>query len=320
LLSLAPGIGSASAPRGLVADGVLGHTGEQIVKIPVTSLSAICSMAVVLTVGCSSMRSTPATPLPPGAAALGYTKCIINERPAVADIAPGRNGHFKWFSGQWYSKTCPTLGHYEMIDGVLAIKLGGNLVSTPLDFSDGVLPLLPGDKGFYVEFDVRLSDNDPDHWPAVWLMPAEHDGKRDCYAGDPPHYERFMELDVDEGGFGPGLTGTVHSTYGVWPKWDHVQNPNNVSRTPLDRSQWHTFGASYDPGKQQVTWWVDGQEQMSAGAPYVPAVAARQHFYLILSCQSHKEKKPHYTFVSGVRAYVPPQSPLPAVAPMRRPK
>ena len=252
-----------------------------------------------------------AASVPPGAAALGYTKCLINERPTAADIAPGRNGNYKWFSGQWYSKTNPSLDHYETQNGVLAIKLGGNLVSTPLDFSQGQLPLLAGADGFYVEFDVRLSDNDPDHWPAVWLMPAEHDGKRDHYEGDPPGFERFMELDVDEGGFGPGLTGTVHSTVGVWPKWKHVQNPNNVSRIPLDRSQQHTFGASYDPVQQKVTWWVDGQQQMSAGAPYVPAVAARQHFYLILSGQSHGAKKPHYTFISGVRAYVPPRSPRP---------
>lgn len=250
--------------------------------------------------------------IPPGAAALGFTKCVIDETPTTADIASGRNGStHKWFSGQWYSKTAPSLDHYEMRNGVLALKLGGNLVSAPLDFSQGNLPLLPGAEGFYVEFDVRLSDNDPDHWPAVWLMPAEHDGKLDHYEGDPPGFERFMELDVDEGGFGPGLTGTVHSTEGIWPNWKHIQNPNNVSRIPIDRSQTHTFGASYDPVQQKVTWWLDGVQQMSAGTPYVPTVAARQHFYLILSGQSHGAKKPHYTFISGVRAYVPPTSPLP---------
>jgi hypothetical protein len=90
-----------------------------------------------------------------------------------------------------------------------------------------------------------------------------------------------------------------------------VQNPNNVSRVPLDRSRKHTFGASYEPARRRVTWWVDGQRQMGAGAPYVPAVAAQQHFYLILSGQSHGAKKPHFTFISGVRAYVPPSSPLP---------
>lgn len=253
--------------------------------------------------------------VPPGAAALGYTKCVIDERPCVADIAPGKSGDYKWFSGQWYNAKPPSLDHYQMVNGELALKLGGDLVSAPRDLSvPGRLPALPGDKGFYVEFDVRLSDNDPDHWPAVWLMPWEHNGRQeDSYAGDPKGFERFMELDVDEGGFGPGLTGTVHSSEGVWPKYKHVQNPNNVRREPLDRSKRHTFGASYDPLTKTATWWLDGVRQMSATSPYVPDIAARQHFYLILSGQSHGKQKEHLTFVSGVRAYVPPASPLPAV-------
>ncbi|MBM3477135.1 MAG: hypothetical protein FJX75_28030 [Armatimonadetes bacterium] len=259
-----------------------------------------------------------ATPVPPGAAALGYTKCILDEHPTAADIAPGKNGDYKWFSGQWWAGEGPSLDHYRTQDGVLVLSLEGDLVSTSRDFSGAKLPLLPGPDGFYVEFEVRLSDNDPDHWPAVWLMPAEHNARQeDHYEGDPPGYERFMELDIDEGGFGPGLTGTVHSTCGVWTKEhgypEHVQNPNNVSQTPLDRSQWHIFGGSYDPKQQQVTWWVDGQEQMSAGAPYVPEVAAKQHFYLIISNQTHGAKKPYDMFVRGVRAYVPPGSSLPTV-------
>jgi hypothetical protein len=248
---------------------------------------------------------------PPGAAALGYTKRVIHESPTAADIAPGKNGDYRWFSGQWYSQTPPSLDHYRTRGGALALDLGGDLVGAPRDFSRGRLPLLPGADGFYVEFDVRLSDNDPDHWPAVWLMPAEHDGRHDHYPRDPADFERFMELDVDEGGFGPGLTGTVHSTQGVYPRWQHVQNPNNVSPLAIDRSQEHTFGASYDPARREVTWWLDGQRLMSAGSPYVPAVAAKQHFYLILSAQSHGANRPYLMFVRGVRAYVPPGSPLP---------
>jgi hypothetical protein len=45
--------------------------------------------------------------VPPGAAALGYTKCVIREIPTAADVAPGHNGDYKWCSGQWYSKTVP---------------------------------------------------------------------------------------------------------------------------------------------------------------------------------------------------------------------
>ena len=265
--------------------------------------------------GCAAFNAAFETPVPPGAAALGYTKCVIDERPSVTDITSDKNGDFEWFSGQWYSSKPPTLDHYRMVDGTLALTLGGDLVSAPRDFSaPGRLPALPGDKGFYVEFEVRLSDNDPDHWPAVWLMPWEHNGRQeDHYAGDPKGFERFMELDVDEGGFGPGLTGTVHSWSAVWPKYQHVQNPNNVLKTPLDRSQRHTFGASYDPLTKTATWWVDGVRQMSATAPYVPDIAAKQRFYLIIGAQSHGKNTDYLMFVSAVRAYVPPSSPLSAL-------
>ncbi len=250
-------------------------------------------------------------PIPPGAAALGYSRCLFNERPVAEDVAPGRNGDYTWFSGQWYARgDGPSLDHYTSVNGELAIAQGGDLVSTPRDFSAGKLPLLPGAAGFYVEFEVRLSDWHKDHFPAVWLMPAEHNGRKpDHYEGDPPGFERWMEFDIDEGGFGPGLTGTVHSWTGIWEEgYQHVQNGNNVSKTPLDRTQRHTFGGSYDPRTQTVTWWVDGELQMSATAPYVPEVAAKQNFYLIMGAQSHGQKIPYTMFISGVRAYTKPEA------------
>ena len=255
--------------------------------------------------------------VPEGAATLGYTKCIIDQRPTAADVTPKLQGSYKWFSGQWYASPKPPMSNYSTHDGVLVLSLDGDLVSAPNDFSASKLPLLPGADGFYVEFETWLSDNDPDHWPAIWLMPSEHSGKQlDQYPGDPAGFERWMELDVDEGGFGPGLTGTVHSWHGIWGKgkgYEHVQNPNNVPKTALDRSKKHIFGASYDPATKTVTWWVDGVKQMSAGPPYVPDVAAKQHFYLIISAQTHGKKKEYSMFVSGVRAYVPPTSTVPEV-------
>jgi hypothetical protein len=243
--------------------------------------------------------------VPPGAAALTYTLCVINEHPTAADIAPGSSGDYKWFNGQWW-ETPPPPADYSTVSNVLALSLGGDLVSTPRDFSAGALPVLSGSNGFYVEFDVRLSDTNQDHWPAVWLMPVEHNAQmQDSYPGDPPGFERWMELDVDEGGWGPGLLGTVHSWTGIWPDFRSISNPNNLSPVALDRSRKHTFGGSYDPLARRVAWWVDGELQMYAAAPYVPAVAAKQHFYLILSAQTHGKNIPYSMFVSGVRAYVP---------------
>jgi len=286
-----------------------------IKPIGILSALAACSLFCIAAWGAGA-----APPVPPGAEALQFTKCVIDERPTDADIAPGSSGSYKWFSGQWYmGDKAPSHDHYSTQHGVLVLSLGGDLVSAPRDFSAGKLLLLPGADGFYVEFDVRLSDNDPDHWPAVWLMPAEHNGKQqDRYPGDPAGFERWMELDVDEGGFGPGLAGTVHNWTGIYPAYKNAQNPNNVPSVPLDRSRKHTFGASYDPGRQTVTWWVDGVMQMSATAPYVPEIGAKQHYYLILSAQSQGAKKPYSMFVSGIRAFVSPPSALPDVHRGRR--
>jgi hypothetical protein len=279
-------------------------------RIALSMLPLVCLIAL------AGAQAAPA--VPPGAAALGYTKAVIDEHPNTADIAPGRTGSFKWFDGPWYSGTAPTPEHYSMRDGVLVISLGGDLNSTARDSSPGTLPLLPGADGFYVEFAVQLSDQDPDHWPAVWMMPVEHSGKQlDHYEGDPAGFERWMELDVDEGGFGPGLTGTVHSWTGIWhgnPDYARIMNRNNVLQTPLDRSQKHIFGASFDPVKMQVTWWVDGVQQHTASGDCVPEIARKQNFYLIMGAQTHGAKKPYDMLVSSVRAFVPPTSKLPAVA------
>jgi hypothetical protein len=257
--------------------------------------------------------STMAQGVPPGAAALGYTNCVINDSPTAAEIAPGNSGNYQWFSGLCLVPQI-SLTNYSTVSNVLALNFTTNhldLVSTPRDLSTGALPVLAGSNGFYAEFDVWLSDNNPDHWPGVWLMPVEHDPpthELDCYSGDPPGFERWMELDVDEGGWGPGLAGTVHSWSGIFQVpfiYNNLQNPNNIVSTALDRSQKHTFGASYDPMQQQVAWWVDGVYQMSAGSPYAPTIATQQHFYLILSTYSHGQNIPYSMYISGVRAYVP---------------
>ncbi len=244
--------------------------------------------------------------LPLGAAKLNYSNKIIDERPTSHDIAEGNKGSYKWFSGQWYNNYPPSLNHYTTMNGVLAISLHGDIVSTARDFSSGLIPLLAGSKGFYVEFDIQLSDNDPDHFPAVWLMPIEHNLKKDDhYMGDPPEFERWMELDVDEGGFAPGVTGTVHSWEGIYPQYSGLQNKNHRSHFAINRAEKHSFGASYDPKNNQVIWYLDDRMLHSASSPFVPEIAKKQNFYLIISAQSHGMNKPYTMYVSRVRAYIP---------------
>jgi hypothetical protein len=245
--------------------------------------------------------------IPVGAASMGFTKCVINEtgiRPE--DVSPDRKGLYKWFSGRWYDRETPAAAKYVLDeDGVFTMLGGGDLSSVPPTYPDrGALPLLPGKDGFYVEYTVSLSDMDQDHASAFWLMPSER--RRGNTA------DWFMEIDVDEAQFGPGLTGTVHN---LWEAegGGHIQNPNNVCRSKLDRTKPQTFGASYDPATRTVMWWWENYYQMQAGTPYVPAVAEGQNFYLILTAKMNKLRKPYKMHVHAVRAFVPASSSLEAV-------
>jgi hypothetical protein len=248
--------------------------------------------------------------VPRGAAELGYTKLLIDEHPVAADISGDRNGHSKWFSGLFYSNKPMGRDDFKTTDdGLLQLGPGASMVSTPKDFSDGALPVLSAAKGFYIEYEVKISDNDNDHWPAVWSEPVEHNlHAQDHYPEDPAGYERWMELDVDEGGFGPGTCSTAINWEGIYPHYTKHQNGNNVSHVPLDRTQWHTYGASYDPKQKKVKWWLDGEEVVSTTTPNVPDIAAKQHYYIIIGNQTHKKRLPYMMFLRAVKAYVPDDS------------
>jgi hypothetical protein len=251
---------------------------------------------------------------PPGAAALGYTNCIINDTPTAAEIAPGTNGNYKWFRGNWWQSPAPSITNFSTVSNALTLNFTGaslDLQDTPIDFSAGALPTLIGSNGFYAEFDVQLSDNNQDHWASVWVQSRQLGTGQDTYSPpDPVGFVRWMEFDIQESGWGKGLTGTIHSWTGTnAANVASLSNPNSADPTPLDMSQKHTFGGSYDPIHQQVTWWVDGVLQMSAGPPYVPAIGAQQQFFLILSAYSHGLNLPYTMYVSGVRVYVPSPAP-----------
>ena len=76
----------------------------------------------------SSSSLSPSDPVPPGAAALGYTRVLINETPTVADIAPNttRTGHYKWFSGQWY-ETPPSQFKYVVVPFLPVVVVLGRM-------------------------------------------------------------------------------------------------------------------------------------------------------------------------------------------------
>jgi hypothetical protein len=260
---------------------------------------------------------------PAGAQSLGYVRRVFCVAPTLADITDNDAISAKLYSGSWYNKSPAPLSLYSMSGGMLVLTNGGGVITETRRSSTGALPMLLGSAGFYVEFAERLSDNDPDHWPAVWLMPQEHNARHDDHvAGDPSDYERWMELDVDEGGFNAGHHGSLINWYGKHPNYEHQNFGNDPSSTfGMDRTQEHIFGLSYDPTGKKVTWWVDGAAVGSVSSASVPSIVNNYHYYLIIGNQNHGANRPYKMYVryfsawstsvfpnppSGVRAVTPP--------------
>jgi hypothetical protein len=255
---------------------------------------------------------------PPGAAALGYSQLVFCDAPNVSDIDYSANGSStKLYAWSWYNSSPSSPSLYAQVGGELAMQLHGGLNTQTHKSKAGLLPLLHAGDGFYVEFSEHLSDNNSDHWPAVWLMPEEHDGHHHDYvAGDPPGSERWMELDVDEGGFNTGHHGAMINWWGSWPNYQS-KNYGNDPRTTfgMDRTQEHVFGLSYDPNGGKVTWWVDGVNVGSVSTAAVPAIVNNYHYYLIMGAQTHGQNLPYTMYVkyfsawSGVAQAPTPNSP-----------
>ncbi|QAU48748.1 hypothetical protein [Bradyrhizobium guangzhouense] len=247
-------------------------------------------------------------PMPIGAAELQYTKVAFDFCPHTSDIAlDGKGATARLYNETWWDKAIPAPSLYsESTDGSLAISLGGVLASVPRAMVGGSLPLLSGDRGFFVEFETSLSDNDPDHFSAVWLMPIEHNQRQeDSYPPDPRGFERWIEIDVDESGFAPGPMGTTLSWSGIWPKYERVRSNPNLYNEKIDRTVRHRFAAGFNPEKLTVTFWYDDKIQYVASGPSVPEIARKQNFYIILDATTHKLGHPYTLYIHRIRAYVP---------------
>jgi hypothetical protein len=242
---------------------------------------------------------------PAGAKKLGYTNKVFCVAPTTNDVSVSDTVPNKLYSGHWFSHGAFPMSMFS--DEQALVLAPGAVVTTETRKSKpGLLPLIPASSGFYVEFDERISDNDPDHWPAVWLMPQEHNNARaDHLASDPPNFERWLELDVDEGGFNKtGHHGAAHSWQGIYPNFTRQSVTNRpVSSPPMDRSQYHVFGLGYDPDHSTVTWWVDGIETGSASIAnsptytIVPEFIKTHHYYLIMSNQTHGMNVPYKMYI-----------------------
>jgi hypothetical protein len=301
----------SACPTMLLPDGwVRANVGKARSSLTlITLLSALT--APILALGQESGPCANLAP-PPGAKSLGYSHQVFCVAPTTSDISV--NGSLnKLYSGMWYNTNPVSMSLYSMTGQVLTFANGGGLNTETRQSAPGMLPLLLGSAGFYVEFAERLSDNNSDHWPAVWLMPQEHDiHQHDHAASDPPGYERWIELDVDEGGFNTGHHGALINWYGKYPQYEKQNNGNDPPSTfGMDRTQEHVFGLSYDPVGKKVTWWVDGVSVGSASTDQLPSIVNGYHYYLLINNQSHKLNLPYKMYVRYFDAWSSGVAPKP---------
>lgn len=295
------------------------------VQIPAASTPGACAALCLLWAGlvhAAAPLICQQDVVPEGAVEVKALERWFQDCPQIADVDfTGKANDKKYYGGVWFGQPKGKRFYEQAADGLI-IKRGGVVTTVKMNSYPGRFPLLSGARPFYIEAQVSLSSNDKDNFPAVWLMPIEHNLRlEDVYDPDPPGFERWFELDIDEGGFGPGGHHTAISWSGKWPNYQKIQNPNPTSKVPLDRTQPNVFGVSYSPDELKVRWWLNGKKVLEAAHPFVPEIARRQNFYLIVSAQSHRSISDYQLKLMGVRAYVgesTPKSPAtlaPTVAP-----
>ncbi|MCA1527803.1 hypothetical protein [Bradyrhizobium yuanmingense] len=268
------------------------------------------SLAILTAISLSINAATACEPkpAPKGATEMGFNRVAFDVCPKKSDISMNGKGNASiLYNGVWWTqKTRDSSLYSDRPDGSLSIALGGAVATVPTNMVPGLLPLLNGDKGFFVEFETYLSDDDPDHWPAVWLMPIEHNAQQqDSYPPDDKGYERWLEIDVDEGGFTPGPMATSIAWEGKWPNYKRTRSNPNLKNAKIDRTQRHRFGAGFDPRSLTITFWHNDTVQYVASGESVPEIARKQHFYLIMNAASRRNERPYSMNVVRFRAFVP---------------
>jgi hypothetical protein len=182
----------------------------------------------------------------------------------------------------------------------LAISLGGGITSETHASKAGGLPLLSGARGFYIEFAMRLSSNDADHFSGLYLQTVEHDlARHDHLAG----LERWTEIDVSEGGYGSGSLSTVINWEGTYPHYaSKVSNSWGQSHdAPLDWTKEHRFGVSYDPITNVLQWYLDDVPTFKATP--TASVMKQFHYYMVMGAGSHGSHEPYEMYIHYVTAY-----------------
>jgi len=206
-------------------------------------------------------------PVPPGAAALGYTKLLFAFHPTVATLnvlGNGAAGAYKLYGSPGNGGTqssaffTTTNGQFTLVNST-----GSNTNypaveevttnTTSLATMQGALPMIPVSTtaGYYVEYAYHISNTSLDHWEAVWIWTAEKNTSATT---------KWVEMDVNEG-VGASLNNGMWATDHYWNGATNTQDytlSQLYNGAALDRTQEHIYGQSMDPVGQNFQRWLDG--------------------------------------------------------------
>jgi hypothetical protein len=273
---------------------------------------SILLLAIVLAaVGQPAVSQTSCMALPPGAAALGYTVKKYSIVPTVAMVSTtDTNSTSALYPGEEFASVATNLQELKFLStdsGLLTFNYTGegataSVSSETHQATQGTIPLLLGSTGFYIEAGIRLSSNNPDHYPAFLIMPAEHNtSASDHIDSNPSGYENWLEISALE-----EQSGTVQSNLinwaGIYPDYARTMN---FWRAPAGFN-WtveHIFGVSFDPIAREVQFYLDGKPTLKASMANAPTIVDTYHYYFTLAAQSHGLNEPYQMYVSYVAAY-----------------
>jgi hypothetical protein len=250
--------------------------------------------------------AAPCSPIPVGAQALGYTTEVFYDKPSITEVSTAdADTTSRWYPGTFSHTVTANLATRELLLGSssgLALQLMGEVSSETQSSTAGVLPFLSGATGFYVEFTMRLSSNDPDHHTGLYLLPMEHNlAKTDHLSTDPAGFERWTEIDVSEAGYGPGSLATVINWQGEYPHYTPTIMNNSGHQAALDFTVEHRYGVSYDPATNTLQWYVDDEPTWKIVPPN--SLIKDWHYYLVMSASTHGAYVPYEMYISAVTAW-----------------
>jgi len=290
--------GDSSSKSFTVELGTAAFAGSREFSVHLSSASnATLTAPSASTVTIVSSSSSSSSKLPDGAVALGYYNQLFYDQPALADVSTSMTAT----TSKWYS--LPTnVEHVSMSGSELSIALGGAVWSQAHRGKEGALPYLTGAQGFYVEFAMRLSSNNNDHFEGMYLQTAEHTMGLDHLSTDPAGYQRWTEIDVSESGYAPGSLATVINYYGISPNYSRtLLNDWGYIQTPIDYTKEHIYGVSYDPATNALQYYIDNVPTWKATLP--GSVIKDYHYFLVMESSSHGAKTPYDMYIRYVAAY-----------------